>query len=354
MAVVETVGLEKHFGDVRAVDGINISIREGEFLVLLGPSGSGKTTLMRMIAGLEKPTGGTIRIGDRIVNNLPPRERRIAMVFQSYALYPHMTVYKNIAFPLRAAKLERNVVDEKVHKAARMFDIERLLGRKPRQLSGGERQRVAIARAVVREPSVFLLDEPLSNLDAKLRALARDELKQFQRQLGVTTIYVTHDQVEAMGMGDRVAVMSHGQMHQLGTPEELYRSPADTFVATFLGSPPMNLIEQDDCTMGFHPEHFLPEGITMDHEMVNPWQCEFEVTRVEYLGSERYMYGFVSGDNQQTKIVAMLPSLIKKEIEAGKKYPFRVSETDLNYFDKQTGLRMERRQARPVVVGGSA
>ncbi|MEL6149003.1 MAG: ABC transporter ATP-binding protein [Chloroflexota bacterium] len=340
MAVVETVALEKHFADVRACDGIDLSIREGEFLVLLGPSGSGKTTLMRMIAGLEKPTGGTIRIGNQIVNNLPPRERKIAMVFQSYALYPHMTVYKNIAFPLRALKMERNMIDEKVRKAARMFDIERLLDRKPRQLSGGERQRVAIARAVVREPEVFLLDEPLSNLDAKLRAMARDELKQFQRQLGVTTIYVTHDQVEAMGMGDRVAVMSHGRMHQLGTPEELYRSPADTFVATFLGSPPMNLLERKTSIIGFHPEHFLPEHINIDHEMIDPLVFDFEVTRVEYLGSERFIYGLIAGDDEPTKIVAKLPSLVNINLEAGTTYKFRVSGDDINYFDKDSGMRI--------------
>lgn len=340
MAVVETKDLKKHFEDVYAVDGINLAIREGEFLVLLGPSGSGKTTLMRMIAGLEKPTGGTIHIGDRLVNDLPPRERKVAMVFQSYALYPHMTVYKNIAFPLKPLGYDRKTLDEKVRRAARMFDIERLLNRKPRQCSGGERQRVALARAVVREPQVFLLDEPLSNLDAKLRALARDELKQFQRQLGVTTIYVTHDQVEAMGMGDRVAVMSHGRMHQLGTPEELYRSPADTFVATFLGSPPMNLLEMDTCIIGFHPEHFLPHGLSLDHEMVDPLEIPFDVTRVEYLGSERFLYGTVMTHAGPTKIVAKLPSLVKAQVEAGRTLPFMVSRSDLVYFDKQSGHRV--------------
>lgn len=341
MAVVETIGLMKHFDDVRAVDGIDIHIHEGEFLVLLGPSGSGKSTLMRMIAGLEKPSDGTIRIADRVVNELPPRDRKVAMVFQSYALYPHMTVYKNIAFPLKAAKLPQAEIDQKVHVAANMFDIERLLKRKPRQLSGGERQRVAIARAVVREPDVFLLDEPLSNLDAKLRALARDELKQFQRQLGVTTIYVTHDQVEAMGMGDRVAVMSDGRMHQIGTPEELYRSPADTFVATFLGSPPMNLIEMDTCMIGFHPEHILPVGINLDHEMVDPVLFDFEITRIEYLGSERFLYGMIDSHDGRAKIVTKLPSLIRMELEAGQTYPFIVSRTDLSFFDRQTGHRIE-------------
>jgi multiple sugar transport system ATP-binding protein len=338
MAVVETRGLKKHFGDVRAVDGVDIAIQEGEFLVLLGPSGCGKTTTMRMIAGLEKPTAGEIIIGGRVVNDLPPRARKIAMVFQSYALYPHMSVYNNIAFPLKAEKLSKNAIREKVEWAAALFSIGHLLNRKPRQLSGGERQRVALARAVVRQPDVFLLDEPLSNLDAKLRALARDELKQFQRRLGVTTIYVTHDQVEAMGMGDRVAVMSNGQIRQLGTPQELYRSPADTYVATFLGSPPMNLIEKDTCIIGFHPEHILPgEVYPVDGDWLH---IPFELTRVEYLGSERFLYGLVDSVKGRTKIVSVLPSLVTVPLEAGKIYEFVVDRQYINYFDKKTERRI--------------
>ncbi|MFQ5894431.1 MAG: ABC transporter ATP-binding protein, partial [Nitrospinota bacterium] len=231
MAIVETRGIKKYFGEVRAVDGVDISTQEGEFLVLLGPSGCGKTTLLRMIAGLEKPTAGEVIIGHQIVNDLPPRARKIAMVFQSYALYPHMTVFKNIAFPLKAQGVAKGPLTEKVSWAASMLGIERLLRRKPRELSGGERQRVALARALVREPAVFLLDEPLSNLDAKLRTSARDELQQFQRRIGTTTIYVTHDQVEAMGLGDRIAVMNEGKVRQIGTPREVYHEPADTFVA---------------------------------------------------------------------------------------------------------------------------
>jgi multiple sugar transport system ATP-binding protein len=339
MAVVETRDLKKHFHDVKAVDGIQITIQEGEFLVLLGPSGSGKSTLMRMIAGLERPTGGQILINGKVVNDLPPRARKIAMVFQSYALYPHMSVFNNIAFPLKAEKLNKNAIRQKAERAARMFNIDHLLERKPRQLSGGERQRVALARAVVREPDVFLLDEPLSNLDAKLRATARDELKGFQRQLGVTTIYVTHDQVEAMGMGDRVAVMSRGRILQLGTPQELYRSPADTFVATFLGSPPMNLIEQDTCIIGFHPEHFLPTDI--NHHLNDPIHILFEITRIEYLGSERFLYGFVDSAKGRTKIVSVLPSLVTLALEPNQIYDFMVDRGDLSYFDKQSGRRID-------------
>src|SRR5712671_6149511 len=245
MAIVETRRITKLFDEVRAVDGIDIIAREGEFLVLLGPSGCGKTTLMRMIAGLERPTSGDIVIDGNIVNDLPPRARNVAMVFQSYALYPHLTVEKNISFPLRAVGMPKDEIRKKVAWATQMFGIQRFLDRKPRQLSGGERQRVALARAVVREPVVFLLDEPLSNLDAKLRNSARDELKQFQRSLGTTTIYVTHDQAEAMGLGDRIAVLNQGRVRQLGPPQVVYNEPADTFVAGFLGSPPMNFFERN-------------------------------------------------------------------------------------------------------------
>src|SRR6201987_5134830 len=260
MAVVETRDLTKVFNEGRlgAVNSVNLETREGEFLVFLGPSGSGKTTLLRMIAGLETPTSGEILIGGQVVNNLSPRERRIAMVFQSYALYPHLSVYKNIAFPLKAQNVKKELHKEKVEWAASLLGIGALLERKPRELSGGERQRVALARAIVREPAVFLLDEPLSKLDAKLRASAREELEQFQSRVATTTIYVTHDQVEAMAMGDRIVVMNFGEVRQIGTPAEVYDEPADTFVATFLGSPPMNLAEKDDFIVGFRPEHFFP------------------------------------------------------------------------------------------------
>src|SRR5499426_1119917 len=300
MAVVTTRNLTKVFkeGELGAVNNVNLETHEGEFLVFLGPSGSGKTTLLRMIAGLETPTDGEILIGGKVVNDLTPRERRIAMVFQSYALYPHLTVYKNIAFPLKAQKVPKALHQQKVEWAASLLGIGALLDRKPRELSGGERQRVALARAIVREPAVFLLDEPLSNLDAKLRASAREELEQFQKRMGTTTIYVTHDQVEAMAMGDRVVVMNLGTVRQIGTPATVYDEPADTFVATFLGSPPMNLVEEGDVIVGFRPEHFFPVSVLAGRAAVpEPMRAvdregpyvplPLRVGHEEYLGSER-------------------------------------------------------------------
>jgi len=338
MATVETRDIKIHFGDVRAVDGVDLSTKEGEFLVLLGPSGCGKTTLLRMIAGLEKQTVGDVLIGGQVVNELPPRARKIAMVFQSYALYPHMTVFKNIAFPLKAQGVQKELIPQKVDWAASLFGIERLLHRKPRELSGGERQRVALARALVREPSVFLLDEPLSNLDAKLRASARDELQQFQRRIGTTTIYVTHDQVEAMGLGDRIAVMQGGRVRQIGTPQEVYHEPTDTFVATFLGSPPMNLIERQDCLVGFRPEHFLPMEAHENRGRLTTLH-QFRVTRVEYLGADRLVYGVLEGQFAEAKVIAKLPSTVMVPIQPGMHYGFAIQDKDLKFFDKATGLR---------------
>jgi multiple sugar transport system ATP-binding protein len=341
MAVVEIKGIQKHFDRVRAVDGVEISIDKGEFLVILGPSGSGKSTLLRLIAGLEQPTAGDILIGGEVVTGLPPRARKIAMVFQSYALYPHMTVFDNIAFPLKAQRMPKMAMKEKVERTASILGIEKLLSRKPRQLSGGERQRVALARALVKEPAVLLLDEPLSNLDAKLRASARDELQQFQRRLGITTIFVTHDQVEAMGLGDRIAVMHEGKVRQIGTPREIYHESADTFVATFLGSPGMNLLERADCIVGFRPEHFLPKGTVAGRG--NGTAFSFSVTRVEYLGADRLVYGVVEDLAGDTKTLAKLPSTVTVPIEAGESYEFVVHEQDLRFFDKATGTRMEPR-----------
>jgi multiple sugar transport system ATP-binding protein len=358
MAVVETRNLTKVFkeGELGAVNDVNLVTNEGEFLVFLGPSGSGKTTLLRMIAGLEHPTAGEILIGGRVVNDLTPRERRIAMVFQSYALYPHLTVYRNIAFPLRAQKAikvsgdgksggffarwkeKRKLESQKVNWAASLLGISGLLQRKPRELSGGERQRVALARAIVREPSVFLLDEPLSNLDAKLRASAREELERFHRSIGTTSIYVTHDQVEAMAMGDRVVVLNKGYVRQIGTPKEVYDQPADTFVATFLGSPPMNLIEHDDVIVGFRPEQFRPAAQISENKV--PFR--FKVENTEYLGSEWIISGILAGGRMEAKkAVARLGSA--QSLEVGQTYDFAVAERELKFFDRSTEKRVAAR-----------
>jgi multiple sugar transport system ATP-binding protein len=243
MAKVIIKNLFKKYGNIVAINDLSIDVNDGEFLVLLGPSGCGKTTTLRCIAGLEKPDKGEIYIGNRLVNDLSPKDRNIAMVFQSYALYPHMNVFDNIAFPLKMRKVPENEIKEKVKRIAQLLRITHLLDRRPRQLSGGEAQRVALARALVRNPDVFLLDEPLSNLDAKLRIYMRAELKKLQKNLGVTTIYVTHDQAEAMTMADRIAVLNLGVLQQLSTPYEAYNNPQNLFVASFIGSPPMNLIE---------------------------------------------------------------------------------------------------------------
>ncbi len=339
MATVETRNLTKtfagHGGDrVNAVDGIDLACADGEFMVLLGPSGCGKTTLLRMIGGLEPPTAGEILIGGRVVNGLPPRARKIAMVFQSYALYPHLSVYNNIAFPLKAQGVAKDEQKKKVDWAAGILGIDELLKRKPRQLSGGQRQRVALARALVRDPNVFLLDEPLSNLDAQRRASARDELQGFQRRVGTTTIYVTHDQVEAMGMGDRIAVIEGGRIRQVGTPVEIYDDPADTFVATFLGSPPMNLIGRNGHLHGFRPEHFLPREATGGGDAFVPFS--FNATREEYLGAERLLYGEVAG----ARAVARFQATTDVSTRTGHTHEFVVARQHLKVFDRESGLRV--------------
>jgi multiple sugar transport system ATP-binding protein len=345
--VVEVRGLKKHFeaGDVRAVDGVDIATRAGEYLVLLGPSGCGKTTLLRIIAGLEEPTEGEVLIGGNVVNGLPPRARGIAMVFQSYALYPHKSVLDNIAFPLKAAGIDAEDRRKKVEWAAELLGIDRLLDRKPRNLSGGERQRVALARAIVRDPSVFLLDEPLSNLDAKLRTSARDELKQFQERLGTTTIYVTHDQVEAMGLGDRIAVIFEGRVRQIGPPKEVYSDPADTFVATFIGSPPMNLIDRGDHLLGFRPENFLPvEAINGQGD--NVLKVEVRIYRIEYLSGDRHVYATVPGLGKDAHIVARIPATVDVAVSEDRDESFAIHERDLRFFDAESGRRTEPRPVR--------
>ena len=242
MAVVKLENVSKSWGDFKAVDDFNLTIEDEEFLVLLGPSGCGKTTTMRMIAGLEELSSGTIKIDDVIVNDLEPKDRDVSMVFQSYGLYPNMSVYENIRFPLKIRKIKKSLHEKLVMRAVKMVELEKFLKRKPAELSGGQKQRVALARALVRNPNIFLMDEPLSNLDAKLRVSTRAQIKHLQNKLKITTIYVTHDQVEAMTLADRVVVMNNGKIQQIGSPKEIYNRPFNTFVASFIGSPPMNLI----------------------------------------------------------------------------------------------------------------
>ncbi len=350
MARLEIRQVSKIFADHTAVSDVSLTVNDGEFLVLLGPSGCGKSTLLRMIAGLELPTYGEIVIGDRVATRLQPKDRNIAMVFQNYALYPHLTVYENIAFPLRVRGANSKLVNEKVKWASELVGLGHLLKRKPRQMSGGERQRTALARSLVRDPDVFLLDEPLSNLDAKLRHSAREELRQFQDRVGVTSVYVTHDQVEAMGLGDRIVVMQAGTVRQIGTPEEIYQYPADTFVATFMGSPPMNLISQGDITLGFRPENFLPESNYPAGGDIT--RITFRVHRVEYLGGDRLLYGYVCGNLPETPAIARIPSSVAYSPVIGSEATFAVATSDLRRFDSVSGkalpvagMEMERRLA---------
>jgi ABC-type sugar transport system ATPase subunit len=315
MGRVEFDRVSKRFGDVTALDELSLLIEDGEFIVLVGPSGSGKTTALRLLAGLETLTAGTVRIGDRIVNTMAPRDRDIAMVFQDYALYPQMTVFQNLAFGLRMRKTTKTEIDRRVRFAAEILGMSNLLHRRPGALSGGQRQRVALGRAIVREPQVFLMDEPLSNLDAKLRVQTRSEIKRIQHQIGTTTVYVTHDQVEAMTMGDRIAVMSEGVLAQVGSPTELYEHPRNVFVAGFIGSPAMSFakvraesdrsvlrlsngpfsiaVEAGDRSRALPPDVIL--GVRPEHGHV--WRTEGnltgpvegEVEFVELLGRESFV-----------------------------------------------------------------
>jgi multiple sugar transport system ATP-binding protein len=340
MAAVLTRDIVKKFGEVPAVNGISLTVPDGEFMVLLGPSGCGKTTFLRIICGLEKQTSGDLFIGGHVVNDIPPRARGVAMMFQTYGLYPHFTVRHNIAFPLKTQRVPSAEIEKKVAWASQLLGISHLLDRRPRQLSGGERQRVALARALVREPTALLLDEPLSNLDAKLRASARQEIKQFQQRVGVTTIYVTHDQVEAMGMGDRIAVIDHGAVRQVGTPTEIYDDPADRFVATFVGSPPMNIVAKNGGYLGFRPENFLPRDMIDDGGLT---EFSFRVDRSEYLGSERIVYGVIEGFDSNQVITAKLPPahVAEESVRPGEWHPFAVRNSAMRYFDKD-GKRTSR------------
>ncbi|OSI24860.1 MULTISPECIES: ABC transporter ATP-binding protein [Bradyrhizobium] len=334
MAEVLAKDIVKSFGgEAPAVNGITLAVPDGEFMVLLGPSGCGKTTLLRIICGLEKQTSGDLLIDGRIVNEIPPRARGVAMMFQSYGLYPHYTVRNNISFPLRTQRVPTVAIDKKVEWASQLLGIGHLLERRPRQLSGGERQRVALARALVREPTALLLDEPLSNLDAKLRTSARQEIRQFQQRVGLTTIYVTHDQVEAMGMGDRIAVIDKGTIRQVGTPVEIYNDPADLFVATFVGAPPMNIVtRKGGGYLGFRPENFLPRAMVDDESAA---EFSFRVDRSEYLGSERIVYGVLEGFDSGQPITAKLPGahVAEASIRTGDWHAFAVNRNSLRYFN---------------------
>jgi len=341
MAAVLTRDIVKTFNDVAAVNGITLTVPDGEFMVLLGPSGCGKTTFLRIICGLERQTSGDLIIGGNVVNDIPPRARGVAMMFQSYGLYPHYTVRNNIAFPLRTQRVPRAEIEKKVAWASRLLEIEHLLDRRPRQLSGGERQRVALARALVREPTALLLDEPLSNLDAKLRASARQEIKSFQQRVGTTTIYVTHDQIEAMGMGDRIAVIDHGKVRQVGTPAEIYDDPADRFVATFVGTPPMNLLSRGGAYLGFRPENFLPIEM-VDDGNGGVTEFSFRADRSEYLGSERIVYGVVDGFDAHAISAKLPPAHVAEDsIRTGEWHSFAVRNGALRYFDHD-GKRTSR------------
>ena len=295
--VVKRYGTGKTANQV--IHGVNASIADGEFIVIVGPSGCGKSTLLRMVAGLEEVSEGEVSIGNRVVNDLEPSERDIAMVFQNYALYPHMSVFENMAYGLKIAKVPLDEIKTRVDKAAKILELGPYLLRKPRELSGGQRQRVAMGRAIVRQPQVFLFDEPLSNLDAKLRAHTRLEIQKLHRELGITSLFVTHDQVEAMTLAQRMIVMNAGVMEQFGTPEEVYTRPASTFVASFIGSPPMNLLKNaPDARPG------TITGIRPEHLDITPVGWALRVDALEMLGAERLVYGrWLHGDGDELVII---------------------------------------------------
>jgi ABC-type sugar transport system ATPase subunit len=334
MAAIRFDGVTKVYGDgTLAVNTLDLTVEEGEFMVFVGPSGCGKTTALRMVAGLEEITEGAILIGDRVVNHVSPKDRDIAMVFQSYALYPHMTVAQNLAFGLKLRKISRAEIARRVRAAAAVLDLEDHLERKPKALSGGQRQRVALGRAIVREPAVFLMDEPLSNLDAALRVQTRAEILRLQKRLATTTIYVTHDQVEAMTMGDRIAVMRHGVLQQIGTPEQIYTRPANTFVASFIGSPAMNLIPAPALALG--PESLLagfrPEDVKLESAHNGSVGFVAEVEVVEYLGDEQLAHLRLG----ETALVAKLS--VDHRLHPGTSASFAVAREAVSFFVAQTG-----------------
>lgn len=322
---IEFRNVTKTFGGACVVDDLSLEVRDGEFIVLLGPSGCGKTTTLRMLAGLETATSGDILINGERINNVPTQHRDLAMVFQSYALYPHMTIAENIGYPLRVRKVGKVDRAARVRRVAKMLEIEPLLERKPRQLSGGERQRVALARAIVREPRAYLMDEPLSNLDARLRMQMRGELKRLQQILGTTTIYVTHDQAEAMTLASRVAVMKKGQLQQFDTPLNIYNHPANRFVAEFVGSPSMNFIEGERVTKGIRPEHIQVLTTPEDGAM------EARVYVTELMGNETFV--FLSVGDQ--RLIARAPADFRADVDT--KVWLKLATEKIHYFDPKSG-----------------
>jgi multiple sugar transport system ATP-binding protein len=357
MVSIQIENLSRRFANVAAVDNISLEIADGDFLVLLGPSGCGKTTLLRMIAGLLEPTGGRILLDGDDITDAPPRKRDVAMVFQNYALYPHLSVAKNLGFPLRVRKIGKKESAERINAAAQQLDITHLLDRKPKELSGGQRQRVAVGRAIVRDPKAFLMDEPLSNLDAKLRTATRRELTDLHRRLGATFVYVTHDQVEAMTMATRIALLNQGTLEQVGTPEELYDTPSSVFVAGFLGSPAMNLLpaqvrtvdgtvtvsapgvnvplwpghtETVDVTFGVRPEHLV-----LGQTRTGSARIQATVVLVENLGSEQLVYCEVGGES--VAIRAPRPVTCK----VGEMVTLSAHPDNVHLFDAHSGRRLQ-------------
>ncbi|HUK10182.1 MAG TPA: sn-glycerol-3-phosphate import ATP-binding protein UgpC [Stellaceae bacterium] len=353
MAEVTLNGVSKFFGTTKVIEGIDLAIADRELMVVVGPSGCGKSTLLRLVAGLEEASGGEIRIGGRLVNRVEPKDRDIAMVFQNYALYPHMSVRENMAYGLKIRGLPKSDIEARVRRAAETLQLMALLDRKPRQLSGGQRQRVAMGRALVREPQVFLFDEPLSNLDAQLRVQMRVEIKRLQQSLGITSIYVTHDQVEAMTLADRLVVMKAGVAEQIGTPLDLYERPETVFVASFIGSPAMNLLpgmlESDRVslgsgvtlalaasrsnapravTVGLRPEHLLPDaGVT-------PFTLTVELS--EMLGADTVVHGRI--ETEGPMILARLPGTVRAA--PGERLPLTIAPEHVHLFDRESGKRI--------------
>jgi multiple sugar transport system ATP-binding protein len=353
MASVAIRDVRKAFGATSVIHGVNVSIRDGEFVVLVGPSGCGKSTLLRMIAGLENITAGEIRIGDRVVNNLPPKERDVAMVFQNYALYPHMTVGANMAFSMKLRGAPKSEIDERVNRAAEILGLSQLLERFPRQLSGGQRQRVAMGRAIVRDPQVFLFDEPLSNLDAKLRVQMRTEIKELHQRLKTTTIYVTHDQIEAMTMADKIVVMHDGLVEQIGAPLDLYDRPDNLFVAGFIGSPAMNMIKgriRVNGTASFEGPAGVKfslaaagsgndgrpavYGVRPEHFSLSDDGAEAEVQVIEPTGSELQVVARLGGE----EITAVFRE--RHQFKPGEKIRLKPDPRLVHLFDEETGKRL--------------